>query len=352
MNVWILAFFLLIIHIGFTNAFEKLLTQQWFGSLRRPCTNCQDRDTFECLGMPSGHAETVVVVTCILLWKGAISLPVACIFVLLVCYQRIYALRHTVPQVAMGALLGLMYTALYIALQNDLRIIITSALIPLTMLLLILSKVNQSTYQPFPAWVDPALHDSMHKKQASHFFNKVCHVLSLLVIHSFALVCSWDDLETHLDTIAARVKGQNIDAVVGIKTGGAIISKYVAEKLGLPYYYVKVSADSFKCNKKPSDTYQDVAEKVVLRKKQEYIICEPIDANLQGKNILVVDELVYSGVTLTTVRDYVLQEKGAKSVTLAAVTTFNDADFYQGKGLDILTATENRYVVWPWGFDN
>jgi len=149
-----------------------------------------------------------------------------------------------------------------------------------------------------------------------------------------------------------RVKEENIQAVVGIKTGGAIISKYIAERLTLPHQYIKVSANVFKCNKKAHDTYQDLAEKVVLRKKQDYIICEPIEANLQAQNVLVVDELVYSGVTLTTVRDYLLQEKGVKSVTLAAVTTFNDADFYQRKGLDILTATENRYVVWPWGFDN
>lgn len=352
MNAWILALCLLVIHVGFTNAFEKLLTQQWFGSLRRPCTYCHDRDTFECLGMPSGHAESVVVFTCILLWKGMISLPVASVIVVLVCLQRIYALRHTVAQVAMGALLGLIYAALYIALRNDVRILITSALIPLTLLLLIVSKVNQSTYESFPSWVDPTLHDSMHKKQASHFFNKVCHILSLLVIHSFALFCNWSNLEHHLDTIARRVQGQNIQAIVGIKTGGAIISKYVAKRLGLPYYYIKVSADAFKCNKKAHDTYQDVAEKVVLRKKQDYIICEPIEADLQGVNVLVLDELVYSGVTLTTVRDYLLKEKQAASVTLAAVTTFNDTDFYQRKGLDILTATENRYVVWPWGFDN
>jgi len=146
MNAWILALCLLIIHVGFTNAFEKLLTQQWFGSLRRPCSYCEDKDTFECLGMPSGHAETVVVVSCILLWKGAISLPVASIIVILVCLQRVHALRHTVPQVAMGALLGLMYTTLYIVLNDDVRILLVGALIPLAMLLFIVSKVNQSTY--------------------------------------------------------------------------------------------------------------------------------------------------------------------------------------------------------------
>lgn len=352
MNVWLLVFFLLLIHVGLTNAFEKLLTQQWFGSLRRPCLSCKELDTFACLGMPSGHAETVVVVISMLVLRNVISIPVGLVVVLAVCLQRVIAYRHTVKQVLVGGTLGLAYAGLYYLLRKDQYILAVSVAISITMLLLIVMIVDKKVHEPFPTWVDPSLYKSMYKKQASHLPNKICHVLSVLARPSFALFCSWSQLEKHLDTIVESVRHQNIDAVVGIKTGGAIITKYVAEKLGLPYHYIKTSADIWKCDKKAINTFQDVVEKVLLKKKRRYIICEPIDVDLRGKNILVLDELIYSGVTLTSVRDYLLEDKGVNSVKLATVVIYEPKETYVAKGLDILTATANKYFIWPWGFDN
>lgn len=352
MNAWLLALCLLVIHIGFTNALEKLLVQQWFGSMRRPCTSCRDQDAFACLGMPSGHAESIVILTSILLWKGIISLPLAIVIVLLVSLQRIFAHRHTIQQVLTGAFLGFIYVCLYYSLQKDNHILIVSILIPITMLLVITSLINQRTYEPLPAWIDPNLHDIIFKKQQSHFINKVFHVLTVIFIHSYTLFCSWDHLENHLDEVVKAMKTQEIDAIVGIKSGGAIISKYVAEKLDVPYYYIKISGNKWKCNKKAIHTYQDIFQRVVMNNHHEYIICEPIEANLKNKTVLLLDELVSSGTSMKTVQDYLYQDKQAKRVILATITTHQPPKSYVEKGMNITYVTNNKYVVWPWGFDN
>ena len=79
-------------------------------------------------------------------------------------------------------------------------------------------------------------------------------LLALIVEHAenqglledswFAMVQTMtnDELENYLDIIVERIRnsGKHYDAVVGIKTGGAIISDYVSLKLGLPNYKIKL----------------------------------------------------------------------------------------------------------------
>lgn len=351
MNTWLFVGILALIHICFINVFEKLLVQLCLGSLHRPCASCRDRDTFECLGMPSGHAESIVVVVAVLAVRGVISVPVGIVIISLVCMQRIMAYRHTLNQVLVGAGLGASYALLYLSFQNDGHALIAALLIPIALLLVIVAIVDKRVHASFPEWVDPVLHKGLYKKQASHYINKVGHVMCVIVRHSFALYCNWDQFERHLDSIVQSAQQRDIDIVVGVKTGGAIMSKYIAEKLGIPFYYIKTSADVWKCNKKAINTYQDVAERVLLNKKRHYVICEPIKANLQGKNILLLDELVYSGVTLQTVRDYLLNEKGARDVKVAVVTLYKPDELLT-RDLDMFVATPNKYTVWPWGFDN
>ena len=156
----------------------------------------------------------------------------------------------------------------------------------------------------------------------------------------------------YLDKIVSGVMDKKIDAVVGIKTGGAIIAKYVAQKLGVPYYYVKVSADMYKCDKRPSDSYRDAFHRYVLHGDQSYILCEPITADVRDKNMLVLDETVGTGRTLRFVRDYLLQDKGARRALLSAVSLYYPKSYYKDIGLNIDNVSEQFFVVWPWGFDN
>jgi hypoxanthine phosphoribosyltransferase len=204
-----------------------------------------------------------------------------------------------------------------------------------------------------PSWIDPSLDKVMQKKQNVSIFLKILHILFGIFVpfcdNGTQLFCSWRDLEYHLDDIVKLLseKGIKVDHVVGIKSGGAIITKYVAEKLNVGYSYIKVSNKDYNCKKKETDFIKE-GPKRWFGAKREYMVCEPIDEDLKGKNVLILDEQVMSGVTMKAVIDYVNKEKGAKQVYPVVISNYRKRKY----DYDLLYTSTIRYAVWPWGYDN
>ena len=111
------AIFLLIVvqyHRYIQDDVEKLFFLEYFGydNVKRPLTGNTMISTKD-LGMPSGHAESATIMFLLLYFYGYISLPVSIILIFLVSLQRVLAQRHSIAQVTVGTILGLIYSYIY-----------------------------------------------------------------------------------------------------------------------------------------------------------------------------------------------------------------------------------------------
>jgi hypoxanthine phosphoribosyltransferase len=162
---------------------------------------------------------------------------------------------------------------------------------------------------------------------------------------------SWDNLEDYLDKIIEKIQqsGVQFDAVIGIETGGAIISDYVSQKLGLPNYKVKISRSEYNCNKKSSDTVNDIIQRQVLNNYGSYTICEGIQDDLTGKHVILIDEMVSSGKTMLETIQYLRREKHVNTIYPACISLSKKK--YK-KDVHINHVLQDLVFVWPWGYDN
>jgi hypoxanthine phosphoribosyltransferase len=355
-----LLIYLCIIHYVCINSLENLYFQTHVRSysklFERPTATCNDVDTVRCLSMPSRLVE-VVTMACILIYlKGAtpnyralhimhilLCIPIA----IVVSYA--FAL-NTVPQMLTGLFFGAVYAYMYFKLVDTKYVIAITILIILALATQNTASIERYLYEDIPSWVDPTLYPIINKKRTAYsFFMKVLTNLTTSVLWPNALFLPWKELETKLDHLINILTQQNLkyDAVVGLKSGGAILSNYVSKKLGLPCYYLKVSQ---KCNSKVTDSLMEIAQKVAYIKLDEFTVCEPIQANLEGLHILLLDEQIYSGTTMNAAIKYLTKVKKVQSLTPAALTDINKHVYF----FHAIIENENNgnYSVYPWGYDN
>jgi len=122
-------FLLLIILIGLyhyivLNPLEKNIFKHEFYNDKRPKIECKNDDSYKCYGMPSGHTETATVVSLLLWYKKYISIYFVFIIIFLTMLQRLLSKMHSLKQVFAGLIIGSIYSAIYIKLDNTLYIIL------------------------------------------------------------------------------------------------------------------------------------------------------------------------------------------------------------------------------------
>ena len=300
--------------------------------------------------MPSGHAETSSVFFFLLYFYKIIPLWVCLFFVSIFSVQRVVTHMHTVNQVVVGSILGLIYALIYKYLNLSLLGFLSVFLIGFILVLLSIYKIDQQVYGPIPSWVNKSMYESIKKKQNSSFYLKIGSLYANALVQNITFI-TWSELERCLDKIIERIQNSEIkyDAVVGIKTGGAIISDYISLKLGLPNYKVKISREEYNCNKQSKDTIDDMIKKKVYYNQGKYTICEGINDNLEGKNIILIDELVSSGKTITEVNNYLKEEKYTNEIYITCVAFYKQN---QKESLHINNVLNGTILVWPWGYDN
>lgn len=342
-------------HFYIHNALEKQFSQTYFAynNIRRPLKIC-DKDIncskLYCTGMPSGHAEGFSVLSGLLYFYKFIPLWVCLTIVILVSLQRIVSHKHTFAQILVGSILGFIYAYIYkyfnLSIYGFLFVFTTGFIVTL----LTLYKIDQQVYGPIPSWVDNDMLSSIKKKQDSPLYLKIGSLYANAIIQNRTFI-SWKQLEKHLDEIIEKIRfsGKQYDAVVGIKTGGAIISNYISLKLGLPNYNIKLSRDEYNCNKQASNTINDIIHKKYYYNFGKYTICENINDNLDGKNIILIDELVVSGKTTDEAYKYLKEQKLVNDVYVTCVSFYKTQ--YTGS-LHINYILNGTVLIWPWGYDN
>jgi hypoxanthine phosphoribosyltransferase len=341
-----------IYHFFIHNNLEKTFSQVYFDydAVKRPRSKCRDTDNssrLKCIGMPSGHAETVAVFSFLLYFYKIIPLW-GCLFIIFITgLQRVITHMHTISQVIVGAILGCIYAFIYKKIAYGFVIIFA---IGLLLSILSVHQIDRQVYGPIPSWVDKSMYESIKKKQSSPFYIKVGTIYANALVKNRTFM-GWDELENYLDKMIERINNSGIryDALVGIKTGGAIISDYISQRLGLPNYKIKLSREEYNCNKKPSDAIDNMVKNTYFYEQGEYTICQGIDDNLEGKNIILVDELVGTGKTMEAAYNYLKEQKYANIIYPTCISLFKYK--YHGS-LHINNILNEIPVIWPWGYDN
>lgn len=342
-------------HYLLNNNLEKLFSQTYFdyNNIRRPLKIC-DKDincsNLDCTGMPSGHAEGASVLSCLLYFYKFIPLWLCLTIIAVISLQRIIANKHTLNQVIVGSILGLIYATIYKKFNLSIYGFLFVFSIGFILTLLSVYKIDQQVHGPIPSWVDNNMLSSIKKKQDSPFYLKIGSLYANALILNRTFI-TWKQLEKNLDVIVERIKnsGKQYDVVVGIKTGGAIISDYISLKLGIPNYKIKLSREEYNCNKQANDTINDIVNKRFFYNLGKYTICEDISDNLEGKNVVLIDELVSSGKTMEEAYNYLKEQKHVNDIYVTCVSFYKTQ--YTGS-LDIDYVLNGTVLIWPWGYDN
>ena len=309
----------------------------------RPLPKCNTKNVaINCLGMPSAHVEIATILGVYLYSTKYISFFWCIALILVTCFQRILSKNHTLLQTFVGLLFGGAYFYLYTLTSHKIFLSVFFVFLYSSILIV---KLNHLLSEKIPDWVDKKMFASMDKKKKVSYYYKVLSLLIGCVKRDFTLFMSWKELEYYLDIILDKIKktGIQFDSVVGIKTGGAILSDYLSYKLGIKNYKIKVSEKVYQCNKRPKDSIEYYVNKHVLKQSSDYMVCEGIEDDIAGKNVILIDESVDTGVTMNKCIEYLT----SKQANIYPTTIYSSIDSLNG-----LLKNENQPIVWPWGYDN
>ena len=117
-NIVVLIILISLYHGTLQNDLENNFSETYFNydEIKRPLIRCSDYldgRSFECIGMPSGHAETVTLLSSLLYLYDFIPLWLCLTLIIGVSGQRITSNMHTIPQVLAGIYFGYLYALLY-----------------------------------------------------------------------------------------------------------------------------------------------------------------------------------------------------------------------------------------------
>ena len=151
-------------------------------------------------------------------------------------------------------------------------------------------------------------------------------------------------------------KFNNIDLIIGIETGGAFISNcinYIREqndKQLIPIQYINIKVRSGKSRWRkllfaliPKLTHGNILFNSKIQSEDEFK-----NAILQynGKNILIVDDSIYSGFTINLAKNYIKNIVPDANINLYTIYNYN-------KNIDCLHYSFEKYIKmnWFWGYE-
>lgn len=115
---------------------------------------------------------------------------------------------------------------------------------------------------------------------------------------------------------------KNIDCIVGISRGGAIVAMILAHKIGIKEVYT-VGYDS----------YNDKGKQKKLKRITPKL-------NLKGKNILLIDDIVDSGKTL----ERALKDLKGNKITSISLHCTNHSKVIP----DFWIHNTSNWIIYPW----
>ena len=114
-------------HYSIQNDLEKLFFKCHFdyNNIKRPLKICskeqQRKKPTMCIGMPSGHAETITIFSSLLYLYKFIPLWISLLLIFIFSIQRYISNMHSIIQIVTGILFGLSYVFIYKHFNLDIR---------------------------------------------------------------------------------------------------------------------------------------------------------------------------------------------------------------------------------------
>jgi len=111
----IIIFLICIYHYFIQNRLEKIFCKKYLNRelINRPLKKCNFKNTNNCIGMPSAHAETITIFGFLLYFYQIIPLWLCLFIILIFSIQRVAFNMHSIIQVCIGILIGYFYAVLY-----------------------------------------------------------------------------------------------------------------------------------------------------------------------------------------------------------------------------------------------
>jgi hypothetical protein len=124
-GAFVVIIIIVIYHYLIQNGIEKSFASAVlpYEFVKRPSESCKT-EVKGCVGLPSGHAETVTIFSLLLWFNNFIPLWAALLFILAVSVQRVISRRHTTFQVIVGIIIGTLYSLLYAKTNLPIAILI------------------------------------------------------------------------------------------------------------------------------------------------------------------------------------------------------------------------------------
>lgn len=306
-------------------------------------------------GMPSLHAQNSFLLATILYYskidfKNKLFF-IACAIV--ISLSRYFYNLHTLKQVIAGILFGIFNGYLYIKYGNDiintinrnktLSIIIFSLLaiflITKFMKIYIYNKkcLNSKIPEKFIDKHNKYDINQRFKKKIIKNSNYNKYFFNCLKDLSYTLssqVITWNQIDNML--LNNNIPSKKFDCAVGIFSGGGFICKRLANILKInSVYYIE--------SKLWTDQKFDNIFKLNDNTRSNVFFIGL--NNINNKDILLIDDSVYTGITIKSCKEFLLKH-GAKSVSTYAMITKNKnlVNYY--------SKSSNKIpLFWPWGFE-
>ena len=330
--------FICILHFFIVNQFEKVYFSYTLDNTNRPSKECIHQNYTGCNGFPSGHAEIITIICAYLLFHHIISVPIAIVIMIIVCVERFIQKIHSFHQILYGIYFGIIYSYFYwVTKFSGYSLLISlSAIILLT--IMIHRIMREFLNDRIPDWVDPVMYDKINEKKNMNLFIQMSSFYKCIYDHNIVIFKNWREVEEILDKAIVKIKetGIQYDGIVGIKTGGAIVSDYISKKLNIKNYKIKVG------HIKGEIHIELLSYLTKLNHKDQYAVEDDIDVD--NKNIILIDELSFTGVTMNVAIDYLKPKVNhLYPIVLTANGTVSN---------DINIVDNHPLAIWPWGYDN
>jgi len=138
---------------------------------------------------------------------------------------------------------------------------------------------------------------------------------------------NWTEYGNLADALAEKIRSQSesFDLIIGIARGGIPVAMVVSDHLGVKLDIINVKS------------YDGIAHRGQPR------ILTTLTEAVEGKNVLLVDDLVDEGYTMTTVSEY-LKDQGPNVLKTAVLFkkpwSRTEPDYY----LEVV----DKWIVFPW----
>jgi len=142
-------------HYQIQNSLEKMFSYSYFNydDIKRPSVACANdlkekiiniitKTHRNCVGMPSGHAETITILSSLLHFYEFIPLWLCILLIFCVSIQRIISNMHTFIQVITGIIIGYIYFNIYTFYNLSVYSILIVLCIGFIIALLIIYKLD------------------------------------------------------------------------------------------------------------------------------------------------------------------------------------------------------------------